>query len=197
MFMDRKTILSLIYEKPETPYRFRIGARVIKTVAAAFLCAAIGHFRGEPTFFSMIAAVICMQNTAEKTLNTAVNRTAGTLIGGVCGVGILYLAKFTGLQRYMLAYYALVCLMLIPLIESTLAINKPSAATITCAAFLSVTVYHLTDASPMSYALNRILDTMFGILAALVINLAFPIRNPDPSPVPAPAPEVPEDAETK
>lgn len=184
--MNRKDLLSILYEKPETPYRFRVGLRVIKTVVAAFVCAAIGHIRGEPTFFSMIAAVICMQNTAEKTLVTAVNRTAGTLIGGVCGVAILYLAKFTGLQKYMLAYYALVCLMLIPLIESTLAINKPSAATITCAAFLSVTVYHLTDASPLSYALNRILDTELGIAAALIINLLIPIAAAPPAPAEIP-----------
>lgn len=176
--MDRKSLWTIFYEKPESPYRFRIGARVIKTVAAAFVCAAIGHFRGEPAFFSVLAAVICMQNTAEKTLVTSVNRTVGTILGGILGVLVLALAKELRLEQYMLLYYGVICLCLIPLIEATLAINKPSAATLACAVFLSITIVHIEDVSPMAHAMNRILDTLLGVAAALVINLAFPIRPP-------------------
>ncbi len=188
--MNRKTFLALLYQPAETPYRFRIGARVIKTVVAAFFCAAVGHFRGEPAFFSVLAAVICMQNTAEKTVTSAVNRTVGTVLGGLLGVGVLFAAKALNLERYMLLYYALLCLLLIPLIELCLAINKPSAVTLACAAFFSITIVHIADIQPLDYALNRVLDTMLGVLTALGINLAFPIPATPPS---EPAPTEPDD----
>ncbi len=188
--MDRKTFLSLLYQPPETPYRFRIGARVIKSVAAAFFCAALGHFRGEPAFFSVLAAIICMQNTAEKTVTSAVNRTVGTILGGLFGVGVLFAAKALALERWMLLYYAILCLLLIPLIELCLAINKPSAVTLACAAFFSITIVHIADVQPLDYALNRVLDTMLGVLIALAINLLFPIPSPPPA---APDPTEPDD----
>ncbi len=188
--MDRKTFLALLYEPPETPHRFHIGARVIKTVAAAFFCAAIGHFRGEPAFFSVLAAIICMQNTAEKTVTSAVNRTVGTVLGGVLGVLVLLAAKALDLERWMLLYYAILCLLLIPLIEICLVINKPSAVTLACAAFFSITIVHIADVQPLDYALNRVLDTLLGVLTALAINLLFPIHSPPPA---APDPTEPDD----
>ena len=57
----------LFFEEVETPHHFHIGMRIIKTVLAVFACSIIGWLRGEMTFFSMIAAVLCMQNYAEKT----------------------------------------------------------------------------------------------------------------------------------
>ena len=63
----------LFFEEVETPLHFHIGMRIIKTVLAVFICSIIGWLRGEMTFFSMIAAVLCMQKSAEK-VNTLQSR---------------------------------------------------------------------------------------------------------------------------
>lgn len=124
----------------------------------------------------MIAAVLCMQKSAEKTFTTSFNRIMGTAVGGVFGVVVLFLETELHVQRVMPVYYLIVSLMLIPVIMSTIAIKKPSVAGFACVVFLSTTIYHVGDASPYTYALNRMLDTALGIVVALVVNLAMPGR---------------------
>lgn len=81
----------LFFEEVEAPHHFHIGMRIVKTVLAVFVCSILGWLRGEPAFFSMIAAVLCMQKSAEKTLTTSFNRVIGTAVGGAYGVIVLFL----------------------------------------------------------------------------------------------------------
>ena len=83
--MERQTIQAL---PPE--HRHWIGMRIIKTVVAVFLCGLLAFFREASGFYSMIAAVVCIQNSAGKTIESSINRMAGTLIGGVAGVLVVY-----------------------------------------------------------------------------------------------------------
>lgn len=90
------------------------------------------------------------------------------------------------LQRIFMPLYVLVIsVMIIPIIVTTLAIHKPSVTGFTCIVFLSVAVYHIGDASPYNYAMNRLLDTIIGIVVALVINLTMPGATPIKPPEPA------------
>jgi len=164
----------LFFEEVETPLHFHIGMRIIKTVLAVFICSIIGWLRGEMTFFSMIAAVLCMQKSAEKTFTTSFNRIMGTAVGGVYGVLVLFIETQVHAQKIMPLYCLIVSLMLIPVILTTIAIKKPSVAAFACVVFLSTTIYHVADADPYTYALNRMLDTAIGIVVALVVNLAMP-----------------------
>ena len=163
-----------LFEPEATPERIHIGMRMVKTVIAVFLCSIVGWLRDQPTFFSMIAGVICMQNTTGKTVEISFNQLLGTIVGGVFGVGILYIADLTGLQEIMPAYYLVTSLLLIPIIILTLVIKKPSISACTCVVFLSIAVYQLGTASPWIYALQRVLDILMGVVAAFVINLLLP-----------------------
>ena len=49
-------------------HRHWIGMRIIKTVVAVFLCGLLAYFREASGFYSMIAAVVCIQNSAGKTI---------------------------------------------------------------------------------------------------------------------------------
>lgn len=164
----------LFFEEVETPHHFHIGMRIIKTVIAVFVCSIIGWLRGEMTFFSMIAAVLCMQKSAEKTVTTSFNRIMGTAVGGLYGVMVLFIETQVHAQKIMPLYCLIVSLMLIPVILTTIAIKKPSTAAFACVVFLSTTIYHVGDADPYTYALNRMLDTVIGIVVALAVNLAMP-----------------------
>ncbi len=165
-------------KKTNHSIRVHVGMRMIKTVLAVILCAVIGLLRkeGDSVFFAMIAALICMQNSAEQTLQQALNRTVATIIGGIFGVTMLYIAVWTDLQRYMFLYYLIISLLLIPIIQVTLLVRMPATSVLSCVTFLSIAVYHITDASLFTYALNRIMDTLIGIVVALAINFAIPYR---------------------
>lgn len=181
-----------LFEPEATPERIHIGLRMIKTVVAVFLCSLVGWLRGQPTFFSMIAAVICMQNTTGKTVEISFNQLLGTIVGGLFGVGTLYIADLTGLQEIMPIYYLVVSLLLIPIILLTLVIRKPSISAFACVVFLSIAVYQLGTTSPWMYALQRVLDILMGVIAAFIINLLLP--NHMPIPVNADASPAPETA---
>ena len=160
----------------EEHYHIHVGMRIIKTVIAVFICGLIGWLRDRDglNFFSMIAAVICIQKSTEATIKNSFNRFAGTAIGGVFGVAVLFMETKLHTQQFMPLYLLILALLLIPIILVTLAIHKPSVSSFTCIVFLGVTVYHVSDANPYTYAVNRLLDTVIGVIVALIINLALP-----------------------
>lgn len=164
------------FEVEQTPKRIHIGLRMIKTVIAVFLCAMIGWLRGEPAFFSMIAAVACMQNTTGETVETALNQVIGTVIGALFGLAAVYIELLAGLQRQQLMpiYYLLVSVFLIPAIITTLLIKKPSISAFVCVVFLSVAVTQIGSAHPWIYALERTFDIFMGVIVAFLINLILP-----------------------
>ena len=183
----------------EEHYHIYIGMRIIKTALAVFVCGLIGWLRDQDSvnFFSMIAAVICIQKSAEATIKNSFNRVIGTAIGGTFGVALLFAETQLRMQRFMPLYLLVTSLLIIPIIVSTLVIHKPTVTGFACIVFLSVAIYHVGDSSPYTYAMNRLLDTIIGIIVALIINLAMPgaapIKPPSTAcecPVPAePAPE--------
>lgn len=151
----------------------KIGLRIIKSAVAVFLCLLIGVVRGGAgmPFYSAIAAVLCMQPDVKNSLKVAINRIIGTLIGGLCGMLMLMLLRWGLPELPVLVECLLISCALIPLMYITVLIKKPAATYITCVVFLSVTVSHGVDLVPYAFALNRMLDTLIGILVSLGINV--------------------------
>ncbi|MGD9475244.1 MAG: aromatic acid exporter family protein, partial [Eubacteriaceae bacterium] len=69
----------------------KIGMRTFKTFVAVYLCFLIYILRGQEgsPFYSSIAAILCMQPYVQNSLNVALNRTIGTLMGGTMGLMFL------------------------------------------------------------------------------------------------------------
>ena len=154
-----------------------VGMRMIKTVIAAFLCALIGYARGQIPFYSMIAAILCLQRDIGTSVNVALNRTVGTLIGGVFGFLILLLVQAIQMQINTPLYYLLISACLLPLIYVTVVLEKHPASYITCVVFLSITVSHITDDIPAVFVFHRVADTLIGIIISLAVNKILPTRN--------------------
>ncbi|HBB46200.1 MAG TPA: FUSC family protein, partial [Blautia sp.] len=55
-------------------------------------------------------------------------------------------------------------------IYSTVVLNCKNTAYFSCVVFLSITVMHMTDASPFLFVFNRVLDTLIGVGIALIVN---------------------------
>lgn len=186
-------------------HRHWIGMRIIKTVVAVFLCGLLAYFRDASGFYSMIAAVVCIQNSAGKTIESSINRMIGTLIGGVVGVLVVYSLDTLGVLYIELLRYVVLSLMLIPIIKLCLAIKKPGCAAMACIVFLCVTVNHSAGDTPAIYSIDRLFETLVGVALACGIDILLPYQ-PMPQPAreeaapaeagPAEAPPRPERTET-
>ena len=161
---------------PQLP---KVGMRMVKSATAVFLCFAVALLRrrflpclgeGIP-FYSAIAAVLCMQPYVSNSVKTALNRTAGTVVGAVAGTLFLLLERGTALQRLPWLQYLLLSACIIPLIYITVLIRIPAASYITCVVFMSITVSHGADVNPYLFALNRMADTLIGIFLSLGVNM--------------------------
>lgn len=149
----------------------KIGLRIIKSAIAVFLCFAVDLLRGDGIpFYSAIAALLCMQPDISSSLRTGISRMEGTLIGGFAGMLLLFFERRFLPSDARLLQYLMVSAMIVPLIYITVLLKMTSASYITCVVFMSVTVSHGADVSPWLFALNRILDTLIGIVVSLAVN---------------------------
>jgi len=165
-------------------HRHWVGMRIIKTVVAVFLCGLLAFLRDASGFYSMIAAVVCIQNSAGKTIESSINRMIGTLIGGVVGVLVVYSLDTLGVLYIALLRYAVLSVMLIPIIKLCLAIKKPGCAAMACIVFLCVTVNHSIGDTPAIYSIDRLFETLVGVALACGIDILLPYQ-PMPQPVQA------------
>lgn len=158
-------------------HRHWIGMRIIKTVVAVFLCGLLAYFRSASGFYSMIAAVVCIQNSAGKTIESSVNRMIGTLLGGIMGVLVVYSLDTLGVLYIELLRYAVLSVMLIPIIKLCLTIKKPGCAAMACIVFLCVTVNHSVGDTPAIYSIDRLFETMVGVALACAIDILLPYQS--------------------
>ncbi len=152
----------------------RIGNRILKSAAGVMLCYFVYLLRGKSglPFYSMLAVLWCVQPYTNKSVSMAAQRTVGTLIGAAYGL-ITILLEIYILPVYDRFFgYMINALMLIPVLYTTVILNKKNASYFSCVVFLSITVNHMTDENPFLFVLNRVIDTFIGIAIGLIVNTA-------------------------
>ena len=152
-----------------------VGARIIKSSAAVVLCMLLYYIRtllpignGIP-FYSALAALWCMQPDTGATKNMALQRTVGTFIGAIYGFIFLIILKTVGMPPQIVVYLA-ASVIIIPIIYTTVLINKRNASFFSCVVFLSIALTHSFDNDPFMFVLNRVLDTLIGIAVGVEVN---------------------------
>ena len=90
---------------------------------------------------------------------------------------ILLIIDFTPLVPFSLLYYVLISLCIAPVIYLTVMINRESSAFIACVVFLSIVLSHFDTENHYLFAVQRMLETIAGIIIALIINRV--IKSPD------------------
>lgn len=167
--------MNLNFFESGTKPTLHVGRRMIKTVIAVFLCALIGYARGtDSAILSMVAAILCIQPTKDESIIVAINRIIGTVLGGALGAICLYVSGVTGLIEMKLFYHLVVALMLVPIIQLTLLMRKPSLSSFTCIVFLIITVTMTEGANAIDYSLTQTLESIVGIVVGLCVNWFFP-----------------------
>jgi len=151
-----------------------IGMRIIKSALVVALCMLVNLLRGSDgmVFYSMLAALWCIQMYRNNTLSNALQRTIGTLVGAV--YGLLYLLEYPQIVKLLGQNVLMeaICLFIfiILVIYTTVLIHKNQASYFSCVVFLSIVINHIGDINPYAFVWNRFLDTMIGIALGIFVN---------------------------
>ncbi len=150
------------------------GQRIFRSSIAVAFCLLIYVLRGHSgtPIYSVFAALQCIQPYTKDMRFVARRRILGTIIGAAWGLFQLLLEIELiriGILNESL-HYLIVPLMLIPVLYSTTLMKVQEVAFFSSIVFLSITINHFTSSNPYLFALNRLLDTVIGVLVASVVN---------------------------
>ena len=150
-----------------------IGLRNIKTALAATLCALIYFFWDRSPAFACIGAIFGMGSDYEMSKLHGGNRFFGTLVGGFLGMGLfaVYAALFPdGSNRWFLIPLTFIGVIVLILACQCIWVGGVQPGGVV----LCIILFNTPLETYVSYALNRILDTGIGVLAALFVNGMLP-----------------------
>jgi uncharacterized membrane protein YgaE (UPF0421/DUF939 family) len=152
---------------------FMIGMRTVKTSLSVLVCM-IAYQLAEPlgyttkfdAFLACTAAVICMQDSLEKSFKSGRNRMAGTGIGALLGMIFLYIDMLFN-NDYLII--AMIAFGIIVLITTCNLLRLSDAIVIGCVVFLIIALEQ-TVSSPFISSVRRLLDTAVGVGVAIGVN---------------------------
>ena len=154
----------------------RIGQRMVKTAIAVFICLVFYYLRGYrgedmPTE-AAVTAIICMQPYVQDTREYALNRMAGTLIGAVWGLALLFLLLlFPVLGKYFYIVYALAALGVLGALYTSVAFRKTDASGLAAIVFVCIVAAFPEIENPIADTLERILGVIIGTAVAIGVNV--------------------------
>ena len=151
----------------------KVGMRNIKTALAAALCALIYYFFDRSPAFACIGAISGMGSDLSSSKLHGGNRLFGTVIGGLLGMALysVYLLFYPdGRQSLLMVPLTFIgTVLLIVLCQLFWVGGVQPGGVVLC-----IILFNTPAESYVSYALNRIFDTGFGVVMALLVNSAFP-----------------------
>ena len=159
---------------------YRLGFRAIKSAIAVAICLIISYFvKQVGATFACIAAIICMQQTYNKSIKKGIQRTIGTVVGGLIGCAVLCFYHFyPGINAELLSI-VIIPLCLLVVIYFCNVIKYRESVQIGCIVLVSVVLMYETQAenvhmtSILLYVFNRVWHTCVGIVVATLVNRFF------------------------
>lgn len=158
-----------------SPSPFHVGLRNIKTALAATLCALIYYFFDRNPTFACIGAVFGMGNDMNGSKLGGGNRLFGTIIGGILGIGLfrIYIIFYPEGGMYRPLMLLLLFIGVVLLIVISQFVKWPGAIQ-PGSVMLCIILFNTPVATYIDYSVNRIVDTGFGVIVALVVNYFLP-----------------------
>ena len=151
----------------------KVGLRNIKTALAASLCALVYYFLDRSPAFACIGAIFGMGSSYEQSRLHGGNRFFGTLVGGFIGMGLFafYMHLFPdGSHRWFLVHLTFIGVVILIVLCQYIWVGGVQAGGVV----LCILLFNTPTDTYISYALNRILDTGIGVLAAMFVNGMLP-----------------------
>ena len=144
-----------------------IGMRNLKTGLSVLLCLLFYYFtKRDGALFAGISAIVCMQDNVEKSMTSGISRMCGTFIGATEAMVFLYLYQRYPYDFLKIGSTALGVMLLILFCNL---LKRNDSIVIAGMVFLVIMI-GTSEQSPFLYSINRLVDTLIGILVAVVVN---------------------------
>lgn len=154
--------------EPQLP---RIGMRNIKTGLSATLCALIYELGDRNATFACIGAVFGMDSNLQRSWYTGGNRLIGTIIGGFLGMILFYVYRMQ--SRWSIPFHLPLPLLLLAGVTLLIFLSQIFHVTGSIQAgsvVFFIVMLNTPENEYVSYAINRMIDTGFGVLMSILIN---------------------------
>ena len=134
-----------------------LGLRNIKTALSIALCVLLYYvIERDGALLATIAALICMQDSVEKSVREGANRMIGTVLGAF--------------ESNVAVWLGLIFLGIVIFIYLCNLFKIRDSIIIGCVVFLIIVLEAETKMSPLLYSIHRVLDTFIGIIIAVMVN---------------------------
>ncbi len=142
-----------------------LGMRTIKTGIAVALCLVYSFYIvHDVAFFTTIVAIATMGRTIGLSIMECGNQLRGTIFGGVCGIIFTLFFEPTNIIAMSISVILVIVL--------TNVIKYPINAVMASIIFSAIAL-GLPETSALIYALNRLVETIVGIIISLSVNIFF------------------------
>lgn len=161
-------------QNSQEKFRLHIGMRNVKTAISATLCALIYFLIDRNPTFACIGAIFGMGSDMNNSKLHGGNRLFGTIFGGIIGMLLfrIYIIYYPdGGIHYALLIFLFIGILLLVLMS--LFFRWPGAIQ-PGGVILCIILFNTPVTTYVSYSLNRIFDTAFGVILSIVINHLFP-----------------------
>ena len=161
-------------QNSQDKFRLHIGMRNVKTAISATLCALLYFLVDRNPTFACIGAIYGMGSGMNNSKLNGGNRLFGTVFGGVIGMLLfrIYIIFYPdGGTHYALLIFLFIGTLLLVLMS--LFFRWPGAIQ-PGGVVLCIILFNTPVETYISYSLNRIFDTAFGVILSIVINHLFP-----------------------
>lgn len=162
------------------PLRFP-GLRIIKTSLSVFVILMLYLLLPETSnaTTAAIAAIIAMRSSIRDSYVAAFIRLQSTFVGAVFGLIILQLKQMTNLEYNTLPYNLLLAFFVLLVIWISVSFLRSEGAVLGSIVLLVIAIGPILEMSPLQAAITRFLDTLIGVVVALLVNRVLPLPHTD------------------
>lgn len=171
-------------KRPIIPH---IGMRIVKTAVAVMLAYSIfavldlvyrkdyqGIWGMLGPNYACIACIVCTQSTLGQTLRQGVSRLIGVAVGGTLGVLVLLLGPVLDMPWVKALALGCVC---VAGVWFCLLLKRPAACAMACIVPCVILITEVAGDDRFYYAGARIVETVIGVLVALLVNGVLPTNS--------------------
>jgi len=160
------------------------GPRTIKTGIAVAVCLIFyGIMDRDGIMMAVTASILCMQSSVEKSIDSGKSNIIATLMGGALGT----VAVFFAIPGHSIVAFILCALIGIVVLIHTCYISRLGGSIVlSCLVYMTIITGAIEPdgVEPIALSLNRIVDSLIGIMVTVFVNAAI-IKPPPDTGLPA------------
>lgn len=151
------------------------GFRIIKTSIAVFVCLIIGKLLnfGFP-IYALLSCVLMMKESTDLTIKYGIDRSIGTAFGGIIAIIIQAIVLNLNIDMNSYTYITIIALTILLTLSlgRVFGLNEYAMSMASILVVLILCSYNTTLRTSILYSIDRIAETIVGIVIAVVVNLS-------------------------